>query len=213
MSIEHNSPPEMRQASHHLLHHDIREGREKRNEYVEQLIRAYTDSQYDHLAQIAGMSVASFTALLLPEHPLRAFAAIATALYLVALFSRTILIPRKVRLGLLGGVWVLIMSALGAIAGAAFVAVSTSIWYLVLIYKDAIEVRRIKRIQKEDSSQLTLGELEHMHTLAKPEPMLMDVLEAWNRQQIALTRFEYLLFVQTIAAAQREQDTPCRLAV
>lgn len=213
MSIEHDSPPEMRQAIYNLLNHDIREGRKRRTEYIEQLTQCYADSQYDHLAQIAGMSVASFTALVLPEQALKACAAAVTALYLVALISKTILIPRTVRLGLLGGVWVLVMGALGAIGGAAFVAVSMSIWYLMLIYKDALEVRRIKRLHQEDITQLTFGELEHMHNLAKPDPRLMDVLDAWNRQEIPLTRFEYYLFVQSLNSAQSGHESSTRLTV
>ncbi len=213
MNIEHNPSPEMRQATHHLLNHDIREGRRKRSEYVEQLIQSYTATQYEHLAQIAGMSVASFFALLLPEQPLQACAAVATALYLVALISRTFFVPRIIRLGLLGGVFVLIMGALGAIHGAALVAVSMSIWYLMLIIKDAHAVRRIKRRTKEDNAQLSFGELDHMHNLAEPYPQLIDVLDAWNRQEIPLTRFEYHLFVQSLNSAQSGHELSTRLTV
>lgn len=213
MSIEHTPNPEMRQATYRLMNHDIREGRKKRTEYIEQLIQSYTASQYEHLAQIAGMSVASFSALLLPEHSLKACAAVATALYLVALISRSFFVPRIVRLGLLGGVLVLIMGALGAIHGAALIAVSMSIWYLMLIFKDALAVRRIKRRTKEDNAQLSIGELEHMHDLAKPDPQLIDVLDAWNRQEIPLTRFEYSLFVETLNSAQRAHEDSTRLAV
>ncbi|MEC4339883.1 hypothetical protein VPH13_14245 [Stenotrophomonas pavanii] len=213
MNIEHNPSPEMRQATHYLLNHDIREGRKMRAEYIEQLTHSYAASQYDHLAQIAGISAASFTALLLPENALKACAAAVTALYLVALLSKTILIPRAVRLGLFAAVWVLVMGALGAIEGVAFVAVSMSIWHLLLTCKDALEVRRIKRLYEDDNTQLTFGELEQIHNLAKPDPRLMDVLDAWNRQEIPLTRFEYYLFVQTLNSAQSGHESSTRLTV
>ncbi len=204
--------PEWIQACHQLLRHDIRAALKMRSEHVEQLILAHTHSQHDYLARIAGMSIATFTTLLLPEQLLMAVTAAATALFLVSLLPGTILIPRIVRSGLLDGIWVLVMSTLGAKAGASFLAVGMSIYYLLHIYKDMLEIRKIRRIHMEDSTELSLGDLERMHNLAKPYPLLVDVLEAWNRQEAPLTGFEYFLLVQTLASVEPGSVGPSRLA-